>query len=102
MDQYILSISIPVIAGLLGWFGNKALAATQRHEESHAILKEANLFQIKAILIYMYRKTRDSGGEVTTQELDVFNDLYGVYQKLGGNSFIDTIFEHMNQMKVVD
>lgn len=80
-----------VILAILGWLGGLSIKGIKKHDVSHQLLKEANLYQIKARLRSIYRVAKEHGKKIDEQDYEIFNDLYTVYKKLGGNSFMDGI-----------
>ena len=100
--EIVQAVVITGICGTLGWFIQFIMKGFKVHENSHELLKDANLYQIKATLLFMYRHAKDNNDIVTIQELEVFNNLYEVYKALGGNGFIETINDKMNSYECID
>ena len=100
MTEIIMAIIPSIILGVLAWVIRAVSKAFKKHDESHALLKDANLYQIKATLLFMYRHAKTEGNKITAHELDVFNDLFTMYTTLGGNGFMMTIRDKINQMEV--
>jgi len=96
------AILVAIILGLLGWITQLIKRIVRDHDLSHDMLKEANLFQIKATLLFMHRHGLENGRKITVAELGIFNDLFMVYTKLGGNGFISTLKVKLNKMEIVD
>lgn len=97
-----VEVLAPILVAVIIWATRVATKTFEQHSTEHLVLQEAHLFQIKATLLFMYRHAKDRGNKITTQEMDVFNDLYSVYTKLGGNGFIDTIRQKMNELEIID
>ena len=90
------TIAATIIIAVLSLIARVTMKGFKTHEESHDLLKDANLYQIKATILFMYRHTRENNNQISSKELDVFNDLYTVYKKLGGNGFIENIKNKVN------
>ena len=97
MVEVILTTSI---LALLSWTVRATLKGVDEHKKAHELLKDANLYQIKATLLFMYRRAVEND-KISEQELDVFNELHGVYTELGGNGFIEVIAEKMEKIELV-
>lgn len=104
MDSTIVQAAIiaPIIVALILWGVKELNKIFEKHSSEHELLQEANLSQIKAQLLFMYRHAVDNGSRISTHEMEVFNDLYEVYIKLGGNGFIEVIKRRMNELEIVD
>lgn len=96
------AIIAPIIVAAIIWISQKITKEFIKHSSEHQLLQEAHLAQIKAQLLFMYRHAKDNDNKITTQEMDVFDSLHMSYSKLGGNGFIDTIRDKMNQLEIVD
>lgn len=95
-------IVVAIILGVLGWITRLTKKSMNSHNKAHDLLQEANLFQIKATLLFLYRHGLENGRKITVAELNIFNDLFVVYTKLGGNGFINTLQVKLNKMEIVD
>lgn len=99
--EIITPIVVSIILAVIGWFYRKVTKGFKVHEESHELLKTANLYQIKAQLLIMYRHAAEQG-KVSSHELEVFNDLFEIYTRLGGNSFMHNMTDRMNNFEVFE
>ncbi len=94
--QTIITTGVLAALGFLVRIVNTGI---KNHDLSHELLKDANLYQIKSTLLFMYHNARDRG-TITAHELSVFNDLYSVYKRLGGNGFIETLNRKVQLLEI--
>lgn len=64
------------------------------------LIKEGSKCQIRSELLRVYYHCRDSK-TIRQYELENFITLYKAYKALGGNSFIDKIYEEVMEYKVI-
>ena len=100
MIDLLWAIATAGILGLLGFLIRIVVKSFVKHDDSHALLQEANKIQIQATLLFMFRHANDNGRSITMNELSLFKNLYKVYKDLGGNDFIELVNEKMNKMVI--
>lgn len=64
------------------------------------LIKEGNKCQLRSELLRIYYHCVDKK-EIRQYELENFIALYKAYKVLGGNSFIDRIYEEIMKFKVI-
>lgn len=64
------------------------------------LIKESNKCQLRSELLRIYYHCVDNK-EIRQYELENFIALYRGYKALGGNSFIDKIYEEVMKFKVI-
>lgn len=69
----------------------------QRHEL--ALIKEGNKCQLRSAMLGIYYHCSDK--IIRQYELENFITLYKAYKALGGNSFIDKIYEEVMKFEVI-
>lgn len=65
-----------------------------------SLIKEGNKCQLRSELLKIYYHCIEKG-EIRQYELENFITLYKAYKALGGNSFIDRIYQDVIKFRVV-
>lgn len=65
-----------------------------------SLIKEGNKCQLRGELLRIYYHCVEKG-EIRQYELENFITLYKAYKALGGNSFIDRIYQEVIKFRVV-
>ena len=101
MKEVVIGVGTAICTAIIACLSRLTIKKYKSHSSDHQLLKEANLHQIKAQLLFMYRHSLENGSVTTIEELQVFEDMYGTYKKLGGNGFMYDITNKMRAMKIV-
>ena len=64
-----------------------------------SLIKEGNKCQLRSEMLKIYYHCRDNKA-IRQYELENFITLYKAYKSLGGNSFIDKVYEEVMSFKV--
>lgn len=92
---------LEIIAKFLGYlsaiFGVVAVVAKCLREQSK--IREGQKCQLRTDMLATYHKNKDSR-KLRQYEAENFVLMYQAYKAMGGNSFIDEIYEHVTKWDV--
>lgn len=110
--QTILAIVSAVASGVVGYFFYKfkkyeKISKTENEKQLQEILRRDDavvgalraLCSERILQIYVENKKRNS---ITKQKMDMADNLYKAYHKLGGNGTITAVFENILRLSIKD
>ena len=76
------------------------LKMRKEQKEELNLIKEGNKCQLRSEILRIYYNCSETR-TIRQYELENFITLYNAYRALGGNSFIDKIYEEVMEYKVI-
>ncbi len=88
-------------ATFIGYLGvlAGAVAALMKCLKEQAKIREGQKCQLRTDMLRTYHKNKDAK-RLRQYEAENFVLMYQAYKAMGGNSFIDEIYEHVTQWEV--
>lgn len=92
---------LEIVAKYIGYFGTiaGAIVFVWKFLRGQALAREGQKCQLRADMLRTYYKRKDEKC-LRQYEAENFIMMYKAYKAMGGNSFIDEVYEHVTQWDI--
>lgn len=103
MTNYVITVALTVISGVLVWIVKNLIAANQelqKEKKNNSDAISAGVLALLKIQIIEYHDRYMSNTNIPTYVYENFDQLYAAYSALGGNGMIKKMKEDIDHLKV--